>query len=212
MTKMDQHSSQVWLVRHGETPWNRARRFLGSTDIGLSETGFAQASELAERVRGRVGKVYSSPLRRALETAGALTADVSVVHDLREMHQGVLEGLQFEEARAQYPEMIRRWNEHPDIALMPGGESLMDVQARSLAAVRDIAFRHRQDSKPVLVVAHQLVIASACCALADAPLQSWRTYRVGNTEGVRIWCSNSGGLSMGTLRDDFSSGREGQIV
>lgn len=207
MTKMVQPTPQVWLVRHGETPWNRARKFLGSTDIGLSEIGRKQALDLASRVRGRVGQVYSSPLRRARETAEALTTEMVIVDDLREMHQGVLEGMKFEEARARYPDMMRRWNECPTTPLMEGGESLLDVQSRSVQAVRDIASRHRDDDLPVLVVAHQLVIASVCCALSGAPLQEWREYRVGNTEGVRILFNEKNALSMGKRRDDFSSGR-----
>lgn len=212
MTKMVQPSSEVWLVRHGETLWNRSRRFLGSTDIGLSDVGHQQAAALAARVEGRVGVVYSSPLCRARETAEAVSSSLRIVDDLREMHQGVLEGLQFEEARDQYPELMRRWNERPDLPLIPEGESLLHVQTRSMQAIEHIAQTHREDVLPVLVVAHQLVIASVCCALSETPLSAWREFRVGNTEGVRIACLDSGALSMGTGRDDFSSGREGQIV
>ncbi|HEX6910165.1 MAG TPA: histidine phosphatase family protein, partial [Longimicrobium sp.] len=88
----------LYLVRHGETAWNRTGRLQGSRDLPLNEAGRRQAAALAEHFRARsISAAYSSPLRRARETAGAILAGrdvpVQVLPDLAEMRCGAWEGL-----------------------------------------------------------------------------------------------------------------------
>src|SRR5262245_60499622 len=71
---------KLLLARHGQTAWNASRRFQGSTDVGLSERGRAQAEALGERLRGRrLAAVYVSPLCRARETAAIVLGQRSEV-------------------------------------------------------------------------------------------------------------------------------------
>ena len=70
-----QGATPVFLIRHGETQWNRERRFLGRSDVPLNNTGQHQAQLLADRLRAvPFNHVYSSPLTRAVETAGGIGA------------------------------------------------------------------------------------------------------------------------------------------
>ncbi len=62
----------ITFLRHGETLWNREKRFLGTTDLGLSEVGLEQARKVAPVYAEQFDAVYSSPLRRAYETAEAV--------------------------------------------------------------------------------------------------------------------------------------------
>ena len=92
-------ASSVWLIRHGETDWNRIKRIQGHIDIPLSEHGFLQAEQLGQRLarEGRIDAVYSSDLVRAHVTANAVARrfdrEVILRPGLREMHFGCWEGL-----------------------------------------------------------------------------------------------------------------------
>src|SRR3989449_2773298 len=89
---------RLLLVRHGQSEWNRVRRFQGANDVGLSDTGRAQAEALGRAVRRgyRVAAAYVSPMRRALETAAIALAGTAIprtpLPDLRELSLGEWEG------------------------------------------------------------------------------------------------------------------------
>jgi len=97
---------RLLLVRHGESEWNRVRRFQGANDVGLSDVGRAQAEALGCAVkRGyRVAVAYVSPMRRALETAELALAGTTIprvpLPDLRELSLGEWEGRTVDEVRA----------------------------------------------------------------------------------------------------------------
>jgi broad specificity phosphatase PhoE len=103
----------LYLVRHGETDWNREHRWQGHYDLGLSASGRAQASAAAARLRGeRIAQIHSSDLRRALETAQVVAEACGlVVHAdraLREVDVGSWAGLTREEAKKRFPEGYAR--------------------------------------------------------------------------------------------------------
>ena len=106
----------ILLARHGETEWNREGRFQGHADPPLNATGRAQAAELAAGLKGvELAAVYSSPLRRALETAELVAAEHGLepvaVDALREVDVGFWEGLTRPEVEARFPEQLARWLE-----------------------------------------------------------------------------------------------------
>lgn len=119
---------EIYLARHGETPWSVTGRHTGRTDLALTAAGEIQARRLGERLAGlRFGEVLSSPLQRArltCELAG-FGGRMSVEPLLREWDYGDYEGLRTEE--------IRR--ERPDWSLFgpgcPGGESAAEVASRA---------------------------------------------------------------------------------
>src|SRR5262249_58138144 len=101
------------LARHGETDWNRARRWQGHADRPLTERGRAQAVALAERLADiALDAIYASDLRRARETADFVAARqglaVLELRELREVDVGSWEGLTREEAEETFPEGYRR--------------------------------------------------------------------------------------------------------
>ena len=146
----------LMLVRHGETEWNLQRRYQGQTDIPLSELGKRQAEFIAMRLAGqKIDAIYASDLKRAWETAGFIAEknglDVSSEPRLRELKFGILEGLTFDEAEAQYPEMITAWLE--DFNNTPeGGETIDQFNARIVALLDDLKNKH--DEQVVLLVGH----------------------------------------------------------
>jgi LmbE family N-acetylglucosaminyl deacetylase len=105
-------------IRHAETLWNRERRYQGRQDPPLSETGRVQADAVGQLLaKERIEAVWSSPLRRARETAEAIATlrglTVRVDDQFGEMHFGQWEGLTSEEVSAKFPEMYRTWLDTP---------------------------------------------------------------------------------------------------
>jgi 2,3-bisphosphoglycerate-dependent phosphoglycerate mutase len=174
------------LIRHGRTAWNAERRFLGATDLPLDEVGQREAAGLGARWAGAFAAVYSSPLLRARQTAAVLAPpEARIVHDLRELAHGDLEGLDGATAIARHPEFFAAFRADPTDVRPPGAdETFGALQRRALAAVRGIALAH--PGERVAVVAHQMVIASVLCAVRGAPLSAWRDHGVPNVGAVEI--------------------------
>ena len=143
------------LVRHGETDWNRESRFQGHADPPLNARGRDQAHALADTVAGEaIAAVYASPLRRALETAEILAQRLRVpvepVDGLREVDVGEWQGLTREEIEQRFPDAYARW-----LAFGRGwedGETYEEMGRRVVAALHELAARHRDET--VLVVTH----------------------------------------------------------
>jgi broad specificity phosphatase PhoE len=153
--------TELLLVRHAETEWNREGRWQGHADPALNEAGRAQAHALGRSLAGEpVDAIYSSDLRRASETAdilgAALDLPVTTDPDLREIDVGSWSGLTREEVAARFP-----GRETHD------GESRDELEARVVAAVRRIAQRHPDGH--VLIVTHGGSIRSLQRHLDDEP-------------------------------------------
>jgi broad specificity phosphatase PhoE len=134
---------RIVLIRPGETDWNRSGRFQGWVNTPLNEHGKQQARALAHFVRHiGMGALYTSDLKRALETAENLARHLPFepIRDerLRERGIGIWQGLTLEEMEAWYPEDYAQMRADPDGFRIPGGESRSDVRARVMAAVSDI--------------------------------------------------------------------------
>jgi len=143
-------------LRPGETDWNAQRRYQGQSDVPLSALGRRQAELIAERLAGlKIDAVYASDLKRALETAQVIAEknglEVLPEPRLRELKFGVLEGLTFDEAQVQYPQMIAAWLD--DFNRPPEGAETIDLfTTRILSLLDDLKEKH--DEQVVLLVAH----------------------------------------------------------
>ena len=145
------------LVRHGETDWNRDRRWQGHADTPLNERGRTQARALAEELAGvDVAAVYASDLARARETAEIIAArvgrPVTVDPRLREVHIGGWSGLTMAEIETRYPEELERWLAGDPEHTFDGGETYAAMGERVVSAVEGIAARHPDEE--VVVVLH----------------------------------------------------------
>ena len=169
----------IYLVRHGETEWNAAGRFMGGqSDVPLNERGRLQAAALAPKLAQEVsewGRVISSDLCRARETRDIVLAgaDYAVTEDarFREIYGGRLEGLTREEQQVQFPDWWRQSRqESSDGVRFPEGESFEDLRRRVVAAIEE---SWPSSEGPMLVVTHGGVIQAV---LADI-LNLSREYR-----------------------------------
>ena len=153
-------STTLFLIRHGETAWNRDKIFRGSFDIELNENGRNQARLAAQALESRpIDAGYTSPLSRAAETARIVLES----HQVTALsHEGLLDfdygdwtGKPDIEVAQQWPAEHALWNSHPDQVRVPGGDTLEEVSARAFAALEQIAARH--DNQTVALFSHRVV-------------------------------------------------------
>lgn len=169
--------TRIVLVRHGETVWHSENRYAGQTDIALTETGRAQAAQLAMWAKEqKFDAVWSSPLSRARETAqpsaDALSVPLQVEERLTELDFGAAEGLTASEMRQRFPDERRAFECDPGANPLPGGESPSAAAMRGEEGLRAIASRSPEGR--VLVVAHSTLLRLILCRLMGVPLSQYR--------------------------------------
>lgn len=145
------------LVRHGEAEGNREHRFIGQTDVPLSELGRAQASRVSRRLSGQpINRIIASDLQRARHTLEPLAAetgvDVRLDARLREISNGDWARLLPTEIEAGWPDLWTRYRGGEDVP-RPNGERWADVQARVLQAIHEDA-GSADDGDVVAVASH----------------------------------------------------------
>ncbi|MDE2781236.1 MAG: histidine phosphatase family protein [Chloroflexota bacterium] len=170
------------LVRHGETEWNKLGWFQGQYDTQLNEAGLEQA-----RVIGRASRqwgitaIYSSPLTRTMQVANEMGRTLDLpVHPrdgLKELALGDLEGVQGEEMRQGWPEVFSTWNNHPERVVMPGGESLANLEDRSWQVILDLEGQHPREAHLALV-SHNFTIRAICGKMLGMPLENFHRLRL----------------------------------
>ncbi len=170
---------KFYLLRHGETEWNKLGKFQGLTDVSLNPRGFAQARDSARAALAwQPAALYASSLTRTLQvaeevrkTTGApLTADPG----LRELSLGDLEGVTGAEMRAGWPEVYETWRNNPADVIMPNGESLAQLQKRAWSVILEIEQAHAHANDPaIVVVSHNFTIRTIICAILDIPLYNF---------------------------------------
>jgi probable phosphoglycerate mutase len=185
----------IVLVRHGETDWNRENRFQGHSDPPLNATGRAQAHQLAEELQAEpIAVGYTSPLRRAHETAEIVTRrlgiPVQTSASLMEVDVGSWSGLTHSEIKARFPDGYSRWLEYGHG--WDDGESYDELDARVVAGLLEIATQHPEVL--VLAVTHGGPIRSALAAAARvsfgearrsiAVLENCARVRIGVRDGI----------------------------
>ena len=150
-------STEIILIRHGETDWNRELRFQGHIDVPLNDIGHEQARRLGLRLAGEpVQHLISSDLMRAQQTAApaARQLDLEVITSaaLREQHFGVVEGMRADEIQTLHPRAWEDWLQFREDHAMPEGESARQFHARIIEALGRIAGAHA--GQKLLVVTH----------------------------------------------------------
>jgi probable phosphoglycerate mutase len=187
--------TRILAVRHGETAWNRDARIQGHTDIALNAHGRWQARQLAQALRDEpIAACYASDLSRARETAQAVADrhghQVHIHVGLRERGFGAFEGKTWVELQAGHPAQTEAWRKRePDFA-PPGGESLLQLQARVVATVNELAARH--PGEQVLMVAHGGVLDMLYRLATRLDLQAPRSWELTNTAVNRLLWSPEG--------------------
>ena len=152
----------IYLVRHGETEGNLDDKAQGHFDAQLTDRGRLQAKAVAKRLADvEFDTVYSSDLRRAMDTARAITAhrpklEIQPRSDLREYHFGIYEDFLWDDVGNAIPEIYQRWKNldtRPTIEF-PGGESMGKAWQRVGDFAYEMLNTHRRGNETILVVGH----------------------------------------------------------
>ncbi len=173
--------TEICLVRHGETDWNLEKRTQGITDIPLNQTGRDQALATAEMLRSEPwDAVYSSPLKRAHETAQVIAAHLGIeaIHlrrGLQERHFGDAEGILASERK-------ERFGNGMDI---PGAETWDEVLHRGLVVLRTIVRDHPGDR--VVVVSHGGTIMNLLGSLSDGEVVPGEVALANASANLLVW-------------------------
>ncbi len=160
--------TSIYLVRHGQTAWNKEEIFRGRTDIPLDETGLRQAELAGQYFKDlKVHGIYSSPLTRAWQTAERIAQfhplKVQRLEGLIDMSFGKWEGHAHEEIKKIDPETYQRWREEPHAIRFPGGETLEDVRKRAMNALHEVIQKHPDQT--LVLVSHRVVNKVLLCGI-----------------------------------------------
>jgi broad specificity phosphatase PhoE len=183
-------TTEIILMRHGETDWNAEGRVQGQDGPGLNAAGRQQAEAAAQSLRGtRIDAIYASDLPRAAETAQIVAAALNhppLNHDarLREQHLGEWQGLPYTDYKERITSLREFFAEQPLGAAPPGGESRLDVAQRIVPAMNEIAEKH--GGERVLVISHGGTLGVLRAIAAGGDAYDTRNHGMENTEIVVI--------------------------
>ena len=196
-------STELVVVRHGETEWNLVGRQQGHLDSPLTSLGRRQAAAIASRLAGeQFDALYSSDLGRAMHTAEYITqtTGLSLMPEpgLRERNLGVMQGLTYAEVEQQYPEVFGLFRSGDPDYVLPGGESSRQRYERHVRTVSGIVTRHIGGR--VLLVAHGGVLASLFRHALHIDLGQPRRFKLYNAS-FNTFCVRDGQWRLGTWGD-----------
>lgn len=187
--------TELILVRHGETDWNRELRFQGHVDVALNAIGHEQARRLAVYLAGEPAQhLYASDLLRAQQTAQPVARQLrlSCVSEplLREQSFGSVDGLRVAEIKERHPQAWQQWLRFEEDCCMPGGETTREFHGRVMDAVRRIAANHR--GVTVLVITHGGVLDMIYRTARSLPLSGPRQSHIPNAGISRVVVRDTG--------------------
>ena len=164
---------RIALIRPGSTDFDRQGRITGTLDIPLDEEGHEQAARVAEALSDVVVEaVYCSACEAARQTAAAVAKihrlKPKTIEKLRNLDQGLWQGMLVEDVKRKHPKVFRQWRERPESVCPPEGEMLSDALARIEPVMAKLLKKHKA-GLIVLVVPKPLATLLQC-HLDDAEL------------------------------------------
>lgn len=192
------------LVRHGQTDWNPLQKVMGRSSLPLNAMGVEQAKNLHSWLKEiEIDAVYASPMRRTMQTAEIIIegrGGLKIVEEpgVQEIDYGDWVGITFAEVEKKYNKEYNDYRFRPSKMQIPGGEVVIDVQKRAVAAIEKI--HKNNEGKRVLVVSHADVCKAILIHYLGIPLDllqkvgcdngSLSVYRFGTAWGDRLVALN----------------------
>jgi len=173
---------KIYLIRHGETDWNKKRLLQGKQDIPLNEKGIRLAELTGEKLSQiKFDKVYASPLNRAYETALLVTGGQYPVEKeprLEEIGYGVCEGT----SRDREDPNLRAYFETPELYRVPeGGESIEALCQRVWSFLQELVQNPENGDKTVLLVSHGATLQALMLMVRNQPVSAfWKAKELRN--------------------------------
>jgi probable phosphoglycerate mutase len=174
----------LYLIRHGETYWNREKRLQGQLDSDLTDEGIRQAERIANKLNGICfNALYSSDLKRAIHTAHIISKYIKyapVIYDkrLRERNFGLFQGYTWREITEKYPAEAAAELSGDPMNEVPGGESKIQLLDRAKGFFADVILKHA--GKKILVISHGGIINIWTKHVLHVPLEKPRRFSLDN--------------------------------
>ena len=187
---------ELYIIRHGKTYWNEEKRIQGWADIDLTESGRRVAVESAEGMKNiHFDAIYSSPLKRAYQTAEAINSfrnlTVEIHEDLIEINGGDWEGHYWRDLPGLFPEDTVLWNTRPYDFAPKNGEPMRHVYERMKCAVLEIV--EKNQGKQICITSHGCAIRNFLCWAMGKPIE-----KINEVD----WCDNTA-VSIIDFNDAF---------
>ena len=175
-----------YLIRHGQPQQHRDKIFLGQTDVPLSDEGRKQAEKARAALPVGIRRIYSSDLKRAMQTAEIIGGQIIATKGFREMNLGSWDGRYIEDIKREYPELYQKRGRNL-FAFKTGNkaENFYDLQYRTVKSLIDIL---KKDSSPeIFIVAHSGVIRCIETNLRGGSVEDeWQKPDTGQIRVVRL--------------------------
>jgi len=195
--------TEIILIRHGETDWNREQVFRGRIDVALNEVGVTQARALHASLKDtEIDGIYSSPLSRAFETARIVgenrNGDIRIEEGFIDINFGAWQGLSHQEVKEAYKDLYATWLTQPQAVTFPDGESLQEVRRRSMEGLEAVI--KNNPGKTLALVSHRVVLKVLLCTILGLELSQFWYLRQDTCAINRI--AHDGGKFFLTLLND----------
>ncbi|AKA67287.1 histidine phosphatase family protein [Clostridium scatologenes] len=153
---------KIYITRHGETEWNKELRMQGWKNSNLTEKGIEDAKSLGKRLKNiDFHLIYSSPLKRALDTAkyirGMKNTKIVINENFKEMNFGLWEGMNEKELTTHYTKEYEIFLQKPQLFKPFGGETFTELVNRIEKGLYDV-IDNNSNTDNILIVAHAVVI------------------------------------------------------
>ena len=178
-SKMASRKQRIFLIRHGETEFNRLGVFRGRYEVDLNERGRRQAEEIGQALKAEaIDFLLASPLGRAVETARRVAGELGIEYRIdgafNNIALGEWQGVAKEKIKGDFPEMWRAWTTEPEKLRIPGGETVEEVRHRATSRLLEIV---ETEVASFGIVTHRSVIKGlAASMLGVAPPYFWKFY------------------------------------
>ena len=194
---------RLFLIRHGQTDGTAKGKFMGEIDLPLNKEGKIEAEKLAERLKvEKIAAFYTSPLKRAVETAIILNQfhrlPLKKRRALKEIRLGEWEGLTLEEIYQRDKILCQKWFFDTENFTMPRGESVKAMKKRLIAGWEEIVSRHRRGT--VAIITHGGAIRILICYILKLdPGLFWKIRQ--DTAALNIITFSHGLVTLTLLND-----------
>lgn len=181
--------ARFFLVRHGETLWNREAKYQGQSDVPLTDAGRNQAKKLSQRLKDmHIDVVYASDLERTIETANIIAEphglEVIPASRMREIHFGIWEGYTYEEIIAEWPAEFEKWKGDSFNISPPKGETFLQLCDRVSTFLKEAAVKHPNDN--ILIVSHAGPVRAILLILLNLKYELFWKFKISNTSLTEI--------------------------
>ncbi|MEQ8169246.1 MAG: histidine phosphatase family protein [Candidatus Eremiobacterota bacterium] len=209
----------IYLIRHGETIYNKEGRFQGQSNIPLNEMGREQAKKVARRFEDQFiqsgenfTSIYSSPFDRTMDTANAIGEKLHLIPrklpSFKEINMGEWEGQTRNEVMERYKDkdgvsFLKKWYEDPVNNNIPGGETVQQVYNRVTAGLNEIVKNHKPDDN-IIIVTHGGPISVVACHVLKESLKEVSKKKFENTSVTLVQLASDIDHSKMLLYNDYS--------